>query len=238
METRVDEIAAGVYRLSTAVEDIPGGFTFNQFLVEADEPFLFHTGLRSMFPVVSEAVGRILPLSRLRWISFGHFEADECGAMNRWLDAAPGATVLSGALATMISVQDQADRPPRPVQDGEVVDLGDKRVRFLATPHVPHGWDAQLAFEETGSTLLAGDLFTQGGVPPALGGDEILEASLSAEEAFRYTAPTPLYGPTVRRLAELSPTTLACMHGSSYQGDGGAMLRALADAYEQRFLPA
>lgn len=236
METKVDEIAAGVYRLSTAVEEIPGGFTFNQFLLDAEEPLLFHTGPRAMFPLVSEAAGRVVPLDRLRWIAFGHYEADECGAMNQWLAAAPQATVLAGTLAAMISVGDQADRAPRPVEDGEVVDLGGKRVRFLATPHVPHGWEAQVAFEETGATLLAGDLFTQGGDPPAVTEGDLVEPSLAAERGFRYTAPTPLYGPTVRRLADLAPATVACMHGSSYRGDGAAMLGALADAYEAEIL--
>lgn len=238
METRVDEIADGVFRFSTCVDDVPGGFTFNQFLLQAEEPLLFHTGPRGLFPFVSEAVSRVVPLDTLRWISWGHFEADECGSMNQWLQAAPNATVMAGALACMISVQDQADRPPRALDDGEVVDLGGKRVRLVATPHVPHGWEASLLFEETGATLLAGDLFTQGGDGPAVTEGDIIEPSLASEDAFRYTAPTPLYGPTVRRLAELSPTTIACMHGSSFTGDGGELLRSLASAYEGRFVPA
>jgi len=238
METKVDEIADGIFRLSTLDTNIPGGFTFNQLLLDAEEPLLFHTGQRGLFPSVAEAVGTVLPLDRLRWIAFGHYEADECGSMNQWLQAAPNSTVVSGGLAAAISIGDQADRAPRVVDDGEVLDIGGKRLRFIATPHVPHGWEAHLAFEETTRTLLAGDLFTQGGDGPALTEDDIIESSVAAEEGFRYTAPTPLYGPTVRRIAELDPGTIACMHGSSYRGDGGALLRALADTYEAKFVPA
>lgn len=238
METNVDEIAAGVYRLSTHVDDIPGGFTFNQFLLDAEEPLLFHTGQKAMFPLVTEAVSRVMPIERVRWISFGHYEADECGAMNDWLEAVPQATVVANALACMLSIGDQAVREPRPLGDGEVLDIGGKRLRLIATPHVPHGWESALLFEETGGTLLAGDLFTQGGDGPPVTEDDLIEASLAQERMFSYTSPTPLYGPTVRRLAELEPSTIACMHGSSYRGDGAAALRALADAYEEHIVPS
>jgi flavorubredoxin len=162
METRIDEIAAGIYRLSVYVPDIapPAGFTFNHFLVRADQPMLFHCGLRGMFPALSEAVGRLIPIEELRWIGFGHVEADECGAMNEWLGVAPRAQVVHGATACMVSVNDLADRPPRTLTDGEVLDLGGRRVRYIDTPHVPHGWEAGVLFEETTSTLLCGDLFT------------------------------------------------------------------------------
>src|SRR6266581_4500880 len=169
METRVDEIADGVYRLSTLVpEAAPGGFSFNQFVVKADEPLLFHCGPRQMFPLVSEAAARIVPLDQFRWITFGHVESDECGSMNQWLAAAPRAEVAHGAVGVMVSLNDLADRPPRAWADGEVVDLGGKRVRHLDTPHVPHCWEARVLFEETTRTLLCGDLFTHTGNGPAL----------------------------------------------------------------------
>ena len=160
MQTDVHEISSGIYRLSTYVADAaPGGFTFNQFLVDADEPLLFHTGPRRMFPLVSQAIERIMPLARLRWITFGHVESDECGAMNAFLAAAPRAEVAHGALGCMVSLDDLCDRPPRPLADGEVIDLGGRRMRHIDTPHVPHGWEARVLFEETTGTLLCGDLF-------------------------------------------------------------------------------
>lgn len=238
METRVDEIADDIYRLSTNVSAVaPGGFTFNQFLLLADEPLLFHTGMRQLFPQVSEAAARVVPPERLRWISFGHFEADECGSMNEWLAAAPRATVAAGSLACALSVDDQADRTPRALEDGEVLDLGGKRVRAIATPHVPHAWESQLLYEETTGTLLGGDLFTHTGDGPALTGADLVGPAVQAEEMFYATSPTSLFGPTVRKLAELEPSTIACMHGSSYHGDGASQLRGLASAYEERFVP-
>ena len=164
METRIDEIAARVYRISTLVKEVapPAGLTFNQFLVHGDEPLLFHTGPRRMFPLVREAVARVLPPERLRWITFGHYEADECGAMNEWLAVAPNAAVAHGQTACLVSLNDVADRAPRVLLDGETIDLGQgQRVRYIDTPHVPHGWEAGVLFEENGGTLLCGDLFTQ-----------------------------------------------------------------------------
>ena len=152
METKISEIADGIYRLSTFVPDIapPAGFTFNQFLVLGDEPLMFHTGLRKMFPLNRDAVSRIIPPERLRWIAFGHFEADECGAMNEWLAVAPQAQVAHGQTGCMVSLNDLADRPPRVLEDGEIIDLGGgKRVRYIDTPHTPHGWDAGVLFEES-----------------------------------------------------------------------------------------
>jgi flavorubredoxin len=232
VETKVDEIADGVYRLSTFVED--AGLVFNQFLLDAEQPLLFHTGLRALFPLVSEAAARVVPHDRLRWISFGHFEADECGSMNRWLAAAPDSEVAHTALGVLVSVADVAERPPRGLADGEVLDLGGKRVRHLATPHVPHGWDAGLLFEEETGTLLASDLFTASGEWPALTENDIVEPALAAEDLYLATALTPATAPTMRRLAELEPRTLALMHGPAFTGDGAAMLRSLADAYEAR----
>jgi flavorubredoxin len=188
VETQVTEIAPDVYRLSTYVGD--ANLVFNQFLVDADEPLLFHTGLRGLFPLVSAAVERVLPVERLRWITFGHLEADECGAMNSWLTAAPQAEVAHGAMGCAVSVNDLADRPPRPLQDGEVLDLGGRRLRRIETPHVPHGWDAGLLYEETTGTLLCGDLFTALGQSPALTEQEITGPALQAEDLFRATCLT------------------------------------------------
>ncbi len=234
MRTQVDEIADGIYRLSTYIPEVaaPAGFTFNQFLIDADEPLLFHTGMRQLFPLVSEAVATVMPVARLRWITFGHVEADECGAMNQWLAVAPHAEVAHGEIGCMVSINDLADRPPRPLRDGEIIELGGKRVRHLETPHVPHAWEARLLYEETTDTLLCGDLFTQLGNGPALTTDDLVEPAMVAERAFRYTSLGPSIAPTLRRLADLEPGKLALMHGPSWTGDGGTQLRALANSYE------
>lgn len=238
METRIAEIADGVFRLSSFVPEVapPAGFTFNQFLLAADEPLLFHCGHRAMFPRIAEAVSKILPIERLRWLSFSHYEADECGAMNQWLAAAPNAQVVHGQTGCDVSLADAADRAPRALQDGETLDLGGKRVRFLATPHVPHGWDASLLFEETGSTLLCSDLVGQVGDGPALTESDVVARALEAEDVFRSMSVTPEWVATLRRLAALGPRTLAIMHGSSFAGDGAAVLEAFASGMAQRRL--
>lgn len=237
METRISEIASGIYRLSTFVPDIapPAGFTFNQFLVLGDEPLMFHTGLRKMFSLNREALGRIIPAERLRWIAFGHFEADECGAMNEWLAIAPRATPAHGQTACMVSLNDFADRAPRALADGEVIDLGGgKRVRFIDTPHTPHGWDAGVLFEESTRTLMCGDLFTQLGNDKALTDGDVVGPAIAAEDIFRYSSLNPGMGATIRSLSMLAPRTLALMHGPSFMGDGATALRALADDYDRR----
>jgi flavorubredoxin len=237
METRVDEINDGIYRVSTFPPGAP--LVFDQFLIDADEPLLFHTGMRGLFPNVSEAVAKVVPLDRLRWISFGHFESDECGSLNDWLDAAPNAQAAHTALGCLVSLDDFAVRPPRPLNDGEVIDLGGKRVRHLATPHVPHAWDAGLLYEETTNTLLCGDLFTaMGDCEPLVEGDDLVGPAAAAEEAFNGTSLTPMTAPTIRRLADLEPGTLGLMHGPSFRGDGAGQLRALADYYEARLAAA
>jgi flavorubredoxin len=238
MKTEINEIADGIYRLSTFVPDIapPAGFVFNSFLVQGDEPLLFHTGLRRMFPLNREAMSRIMPVERLRWIAFGHYEADECGAMNEWLAVAPNAQVAHGQTGCLVSLNDTADRSPRVLQDGEAIDLGSgKRVRYLDTPHTPHGWDAGVMYEEATGTLLCGDLFTQLGHGPALmtGGD-IVGPATAAEDLFKYSSLSPGMGATIRSLAKLTPRTLALMHGPSFAGDGAAALNALADDYDRR----
>jgi flavorubredoxin len=235
MTTKVDEIAPRIYRLSTLVPEIgPTGFTFNQFLLDDDEPLLFHTGHRSMFPTVREAIERVLPLDRLRWIAFGHVESDECGAMNEFLAAAPHAEVVHGAVGCMISLNEMADRPPRAMADGETLQLGAMRIRHIDTPHVPHAWEARVLYEETTGTLLCGDLFTHLGDGPALTEADIVGPAVEAEDLFGYSSLAPGTPATIERLAGLQPRTLGLMHGSSFTGDGEAALRALADAYAGR----
>ncbi|MGE0736421.1 MAG: MBL fold metallo-hydrolase [Alphaproteobacteria bacterium] len=239
MATKINEIADGIFRLSTLVPEIgpPAGFTFNQFLVVGDAPLLFHTGPRAMFPLVRDAVSRVMPPERLRWISFSHYEADECGAMNQWLAIAPQAEVAHGQTGCMVSLNDAADRMPRVLQDGEIVELGKgKRVRYLDTPHVPHGWDAGLLYEENSGTLFCSDLFSQFGDGAALTNADIVTPAIVAEDAFKGSSLNPGMGATIRRLAELAPRTLALMHGPSFNGDAAAALRALADNYDHRVL--
>ena len=185
MEARIDEIGDSTYRLSIHVPELagPAGFTFNQFLVLGEEPLLFHCGLRKMFSLVSGAVARIIPLERLRWITFGHFEADECGSMDEWLAAAPRAQIAHGVVGCGVSIRDMAARPPRVLADGEVIDIGGKRIRYIDTPHVPHGWDAGVIFEESTATLFCGDLFTQLGNSPALTETDIVEPAMAAEDS-------------------------------------------------------
>jgi flavorubredoxin len=235
MDTQISEIADRIYRFSTFVPDIgPTGFTFNQFLIDDDQPLVFHTGQRAAFPLLAEAIASITPLDRLRWITFGHVEADECGAMNELLAAAPRSEVAHGGLGCMVSLNDLADRPPVPLADGQVLELGTHRIRHIDTPHVPHGWEARVLYEETTNTLLCGDLFTQLGNGPAVTTDDIVAAAGQAEDVFGASCLTPNTGPTIRRLADLHPTTLAVMHGSSFSGDGSAALLALADEYDGR----
>ncbi|MBZ9859733.1 MBL fold metallo-hydrolase [Mesorhizobium sp. CA12] len=237
METKIDEIAEGIYRLSTYVPDIapPVGFTFNQFLVMGDEPLMFHTGLRKMFALNRDALARIIPPERLRWIGFGHFESDECGAMNEWLTVAPQATAAHGQTGVYVSLNDFADRAPRVLKDGEVIDMGGgKRVRFIDTPHTPHGWDAGVMYEESTGTLLCGDLFTQLGNDRALTDGDVVGPAIAAEDLFKYSALNPGMGTTIRELAKLAPRTLALMHGPSFAGDGALALQALADDYDRR----
>jgi flavorubredoxin len=238
MGTVVDEIADDIYRLSTFVPDIapPAGFTFNQVLIRAEQPLLFHAGPRGMFPSVSQAVASVVPVDELRWITFGHVEADECGAMNLWLAAAPQAIVAHGALGCMVSLNDLADRPPRPLSDGETLDLGGKRVRHIDTPHVPHAWEARVLHEETTNTLLCGDLFTHIGNGPALTEQDLVGPAMETEAIFRATCLAPDTAVVMRRLGDLKPDTLALMHGSSYRGDGGQALYDLAAAYEGQYL--
>jgi flavorubredoxin len=240
MQTNVDQIGDRIYRLSTCIPDIaPGGFAFNQFLVDAEEPLLYHTGMRGLFPLVREAVERVMPVDRLRWIAFSHVEADECGAVNEFLEVAPHAQVAHGALGVMLSLNDQLSRPPRALEDGEVIDLGgasiSRRVVEIATPHVPHNWESHMFFEQETGTLFLGDLLTQVGDGPAITGDDLLQAAIDAEDLFHQTSLGPAVPATYRRIADLNPKRLAIMHGSSYEGDCAALLRQMADVYEERY---
>jgi flavorubredoxin len=233
MTTRIDEIADDIFRISTPVppSEVPGGFTFNQFLIRDERPLLYHTGLRRMFPAVRGALEKVLPVEALRYLAFSHFESDECGALNAFLEAAPDAEALCSEVAAMVSIGDFACRPPRALRDGEEVSLGRHRVRWVDTPHLPHAWECGHLFDATTGTLFCGDLFTQGGDehPPVTGGD-ILGPSEAMRAGLDYFSHTLRARDLLERLAELRPTTLACMHGASWRGDGGALLRALAEA--------
>jgi len=240
METKIDEIVDSIYRLSIFVSEVapPAGFTYNHFLILGDEPLLFHCGRRKMFPLVSGAVAKIIPPERLRWLTFGHFEADECGSMNEWLAVAPHAELAHGMVGCRVSVADMADRPPRVLADGEAIDIGGKRLRYIDTPHVPHGWDAGVLFEEMTATLLCGDLFAHLGNPRALTDGDIVGPAMAAEDIFKQTSLGPTTAPTIRKLTDLNPRKLAVMHGASFAGDAAGALRALADCYDARLRAA
>jgi flavorubredoxin len=230
--TNVQEIADGIFRINTPVrlEGGPGAFSFNQYLLVGERPLLFHTGPRRLFPHVGEAVAAVMPVERLRYVGLSHFEADECGALNEWLRVAPQAEPVCGRIAAMVSVNDFADRPARALADGEVLDLGAHAVRWLDTPHMPHGWECGLMMEERTRTFLCGDLFTQGGAgEAALTESDILEPSEAFRAPMDYYSHAPDTRATLERCAALAPRTLACMHGSAWRGDGAALLRALAD---------
>lgn len=230
--TSVDEIADGIYRISTPVPPgpgAPGGFSFNQYLLADEKPLLYHTGLRQLFPAVSRAVAHVLPVEKLRYIAFSHVEADECGALNDFLAAAPEAEPLCSEVAAMVSVGDMADRPPRAMADGETISLGRHVVQWISTPHLPHAWECGHLFDQTTKTLFCGDLFTQpGDSHPAITEDDILEPSENMRAALDYFSHTKEAEPLIEKLAVLAPRQLACMHGAAWRGDGGVLLRALA----------
>lgn len=230
--TNVHEIAEGIYRINTPVT-LPGGggFSFNQYLIVDDEPLLFHTGPRKMFPLVREAVASIMPVKNLRYIGFSHVEADECGSLNEWLAAAPQAVPLCGMVAALVSISDIADRAPRALADGEKLPLGQHTVQWFDTPHLPHAWECGFLNEERTSTLFCGDLFTQGGenLPP-ITEEDILGPSEGFRKQMDYFSHTKNARAMLERLASTNPTTLACMHGSAWRGDGAKLLRDLADA--------
>lgn len=229
MGTQVNEIAAGIYRISTALDVIPGGFTFNSFLIDDDEPLLFHMGYRKLAPATMEAIGRVMPVERLKWLGGSHFEGDEYGAMNELLAAAPGATAFGTEIGVLTSLNDVGDRPARGLADGEAFSTGKHRLRWIYTPHVPHGWDCGVLFDETTKTLLCGDLFTQPGAQMApVTETEILSASETMRGMMDYFAHGRNTAAVLERLAGLGPELLACQHGSAYRGDGAGLIRELA----------
>ncbi len=230
--TRIDEIADNIYRISTIVgpEVVPGGFTFNQFLIDDDAPLLFHTGPRKMFALTSDAIKRVIPAKKLRYVAFSHFEPDECGALNEFLAVAPNAEPVCGRISAMVCMGDYADRPAHALADGETLELGRHTLRWIDAPHVPHGWDCGFLADQTTRTLFCGDLFTQfGSDHPVVTSDDILESSEGSRRALDYYAHSPDTAAILARLAALHPTTLACMHGASWRGDGAALLTTLSD---------
>ena len=237
MESKVTEIAPDLFRISTFHPEY--GIQFNQFLVKDDEPFIMHTGFKKMFPITLEGVASVMDPSRLRWIGFSHFESDECGALNEWLKVAPQSQAVCSLVGAMVMVNDFADRPARALNDGEVLEIGSHRLRFLATPHVPHGWDAGLFFEETDRTLLCSDLFFHGGDPePLTESDVVARAQAAITEGLsgplaKDMPYTPYTDSTLRRLASLEPKTLALMHGTSFRGDGRTAILDLAGVIKE-----
>ncbi|MFC7049673.1 MBL fold metallo-hydrolase [Emcibacter nanhaiensis] len=234
--TSIDEIASGIYRISTPVppsEELPPGFSFNQYLIAADKPLLYHTGLKGLYPLTAEAIATVMPLERLRYISFSHVESDECGALNEFLEAAPGAVPLCSELAAMVSIGDMAIRPPQTMADGETVELGPHRVTWIATPHFPHAWECGHLYESSTGTLFCGDLFTQfGNEHPAVTDQDILEPAEQARAALDYYSHTKQGPALMDKLVATRPGLLACMHGAAWQGDGAALLQALGDRLE------
>lgn len=228
--TNVHEIAEGIFRISTPVQIPGGGFSFNQFLIVDEEPLLFHTGPRKLFPLVKEAVDTVIPASKLCHVGFSHFEADECGSLNEWLAVAPEAAPLCGAVAAMVSIDDVADRSPRSLSDGEELSLGTHTVKWLDTPHLPHAWECGFLMERTTGTLLCGDLFTQpGDALPAVTEGDILGPSESLRGQMDYFSHTRHAEQLIEKLAAEEPGVLACMHGSAWVGDGAALLRQLGE---------
>ncbi len=233
-QTNVDEIADDIYRINTPVALANGAaFSFNQYLVVDDEPVLVHTGPRRLFSAVHDAITKVMPLARLRYVAVSHVEADECGSLNQLLMAAPGALPVCGSVAAQVSMRDLADRPPRALADGEILPIGRSGLLWLDAPHLPHAWECGYLFEPRTRTLLCGDLFTQPGAgnPPVSQAD-ILGPSESFRKKIDYFSHTKYAGRWLAHLAQTAPETLACMHGSAWRGDGAALLLALAAAFE------
>jgi flavorubredoxin len=232
--TNIHEIADDIYRINTPV-GLPGAgqFSFNQYLLVDDEPLLFHSGLRKLFPLVREAISALMPVERLRYVGLSHFEADECGALNEFLAVAPQAVPLCGQVAALVSVNDYADRAPRALADGEELELGRHTIRWFDTPHMPHGWECGLPMDTSTRTFFCGDLFTQGGSGEvALTGSDIFGPSEAFRAPMDYFAHAPNTGAVLERLARENPATLACMHGSAWRGDGAKLLRELSRALQ------
>jgi len=237
--TTIHEIEDGIYRISVPVPE--ADFAFNQFLVVDEEPLLFHTGMRAIFPLVSSAIGAVMPVERLRYVALSHFEADECGALNEFLGAAPNAVALGSRVAVLTSLTDFSIRPPRALADGEQVVLGRRTVQWFDTPHLPHGWETGYLFESSTRTLFCGDLFTHGGAyaTPLIDSDLLVPAeefrtgfpaALNIPDSYGFARDTRMY---IEKLAATKPRTLAVMHGSSWrgrEGQGAELLRRLGEA--------
>ncbi|MGH3777334.1 MAG: hypothetical protein ACRDRR_16680 [Pseudonocardiaceae bacterium] len=236
MATSVDEIADDIFRITTHRSDgLPGGLTYNQFLIRGERPLLMHTGMRCLFPDVLAVVERLIDVRRLRWITGGHASRpDEFGSVNSWLDRAPEAEVVAGTVAVNVCLRHMVDRPARALADGERLDLGDRTVRFHATPHVPF-WEAGLLCDEASGTLFCGDLFTMEGDPPAVTDADIVGTALDFERRMRHFTVSAHVAPTLRWLAALRPAMLACMHGPAFTGDAPAALRELGAHYDAQF---
>jgi len=237
----ITEVADHIYRIHTPVTAVPGGFSFNQYLLaEGEEALIFHTGPRALAPRVIESIAHVVPLERLRYVAFGHVESDECGGLNAILAAAPNAVPVCSTVGAMVQVGDLADRAPEPLADDATLEVGSHRLRWVDAPHVPHGWDNGYLFDEKTKTLFCGDLFTQpGSGDQALVEDDILGPSEGFRQAMDYYAHAPQTTAVLERLVGLAPRTLACMHGSAFRGDGGEMLDGLAQAlaFSSRGLP-
>lgn len=232
--TRIDEIEDNVFRIHTPIREMPGGFSFNQYLVLDEEPLLFHTGPRRMFPLVREAIGHVLDVGKLRWIAFSHFEADECGALNELLAAAPQARPVCSRVAAQVSVNDVSDREARALADGETITIGKRTLTWFDTPHMPHGWECGVLGDVGGHLLFCGDLFTQPGADhEPLTERDILAPSEAFRSAMDYYSHTKHARPLLEKLARIEPRTLACMHGAAWRGDGAKLLRALADSLDR-----
>jgi flavorubredoxin len=231
--TRIDEVGARLFRINTPLRDLPGGFSFNQYLVVDDEPLLFHAGPRRLFPVVREAIAHVLPVEKLRWIAFSHVESDECGALNQFLAVAPRAQPLCSKIAAIVSMEDLADRAPRGMDDGETISIGKRTLTWLDAPHLPHAWECGYLADVENETLFCGDLFTQPGADsePLTEGD-VLGPSEAFRKAMDYYSHTKHAAPILAKLAATKPRLLACMHGSAWSGDGAKLLRALGEALE------
>lgn len=232
--TRIDEVANGIYRINTPMDVIPGGFSFNSYLVLDDEPTLFHTGYRKLFPLTQEAISKVMPIEKLRWIGGSHFEGDEFGALNDLLTVAPNATPFGSEVGVLTNISDYAVRDPRGLADGEEFSIGNRKLQWIYTPHIPHGWDCGVLFDASTQTLLCGDLFTQPGANlPPVTESEILTASESMRGMMDYFAHSTGTATSFQRLAALRPAMLACQHGSAYRGDGAALLHELLAAMEK-----
>src|SRR5262249_52830229 len=226
--TRIEEIAPDIFRINTPLGHIPGGFSYNQYLVRDDTPLLFHTGPRRLFAATRKAVAAAMPIEGLRYVALSHYEADECGALNEFLAAAPHATPVCSKVAAMIAIRDQAEREPKELAHGETLSLGANTVEWVDAPHLPHGWECGYLFAREAKTLFCGDLFTQPGTgDAAVTSSDILGPSEAFRGKFDYFSHTRDIDALIGRVARLEPTTLACMHGSAWQGDGGALLREL-----------